>query len=177
MQNTCALQLNWHEPYTWSQHSVLICLSIDTYSSKQLIYLSERLKREVLLQDIRFSKCQRFASLLSSAIMYLRLVVQAGHCHGKLKFGLLDHFNKYIYLGQVGTEGDFQRPCKELRAQWGRANKIVCRSFPGTSFWMLSFVLGFCGVLSSFISPNPWAGPRIERSSFGAPLLVISLII
>lgn len=48
-----------------------------------------------------------FPSLLCYDV--LKAVVHAGHCHGKLKFGLLDYFNKYIYLGQVGTEGDFQK--------------------------------------------------------------------
>lgn len=69
-----------------------------------------------------------FPSLLCHYVF--KAVVHAGHSHGKLKFGLLDHFNKYIYLGQVGTEGDFQRPCKALLAQWAWANRIVCRSFP-----------------------------------------------
>lgn len=57
----------------WLGHLDLILFSVDADSSKQLVYLLEYLKCEVLLQNINFPKCQRCAPLLSSSIMCLSL--------------------------------------------------------------------------------------------------------
>lgn len=54
--------------HTWVQHLVLMWFRIDAYS-KQLLHLSECFWCEIFLQNMRFSKCQRFPSPLSSDIM------------------------------------------------------------------------------------------------------------
>lgn len=118
-----------------------------------------------------------FPSLLWHYVF--KALVHAGHCNGKLKFGLLAHLNKYIYLGQVGAEVDFQRLCKVLPPCTEGLSKQDCvyELSPSTLLWMLLFIACFCGVLSSFIPQNPWAVPYLKCSFFGSPPLLISLII